>query len=323
MAKKAIPVTLITGFLGAGKTSLLNEVLKENPKANFLIIENEVGNVNIDSSLVKQNANSKLFELTSGCICCSLNTELGTLLNSIILSGFQYDYILIEATGVADPSQIISMFTGVRIQRYFKLDSVVCIVDANSFINRVDEFEEAYKQIAESDMLLINKCDLVSFEQLKEVEERVAAINPFAKVEKTEFGKLKGSKILDSELFQPDKTEKSIIDFSNLSIVKPTQNHTHQIQSIAVKIPGSFRMDRVSSWFEDYLMFNYNKVLRIKGVLSIEDMKHKIIIQSVGPDYQITQGNLWGQDEKHESNIVFIGTDLNENEIREGLNSLL
>ncbi len=320
--RNTMPVTIITGFLGAGKTTLLNQLLKKYEHTKFLIIENEAGNVNIDSQLLNGNTQNKVFELTNGCICCSLSTELGTLLNSLILSRVKYDYVLIEATGMADPGQIIEMFSGKRVQRYFELDSVVCMIDAESVLNRVDNFDEVSKQIAQSDYLIINKTDLISAEKIPEVEQKLASINPFAQTEKTTFGELNDNKILNSKMFHPPKLEKSIIDFSHLTLLKPQTNHAHQIQTIGISITGCFNMEKVAQWFENFLSLNAETILRIKAILCITDMKHKMILQSVGKSYHVTQGSLWKHEEEKESQIVFIGTDLNKQQIQNELSEL-
>jgi len=316
-------VTIITGFLGAGKTSLLNEILRSKPNSKFLIIENEAGDINIDSQILKSDAKNKVVELTGGCICCSLNTELGTVLNSIILSGVKYDYVLIEATGMADSGLIINMFSSPRVQRYFSLDSVICLIDAGSFLERINDFEEVRSQVAKSDMAIINKCDLLLPEQMNKLEQKVASLNPLARIEKTTHGKIENIQILNRESFNPSKIEKNIIDFTNLTLASPKNQHRHKIQTLSYTLPGSFDIKKIAMWFEDFLCLNKDNTLRIKALLSIHDLSNKIILQSVGRDFHTTQGSQWSANEARESKIVFIGTGLQEEKIRNSLYALL
>ncbi len=322
MQKKQIPVTIITGFLGAGKTSLLNELFRNNKNSKFLIIENEAGNINIDRELLNQNTISNVYELTGGCICCSLNTELGTVLNSVIMSGVQYDYALIEATGMADSGKIISMFLGARVQRYFKLDSVVCLIDAPLFLKRVNDFDEVRSQLVKSDIAILNKCDLLSSDQIDEVEHKVALMNPLARIEKTTFGNVDDIQILNIESFSPSKIEENIFDFSQLTLATKANHHDHKIQTLSYFVTGSFDMEKMSLWFEDFLALNSGNVLRIKALLSINDMEHKMILQSVGDDFYVYQGSPWKGNENRESRIVIIGTGLDEKELGKRLREI-
>ena len=323
MSNKPVPVTIITGFLGAGKTTLLNDILHSNPDMEFLIIENEAGEVNIDGELINKEKRNKVYELSNGCICCSLNTELGTLLNSIILSKMRYDYVLIEATGIADPGQVIDMFSGPRVQRYFTLDGVIGLIDASTFLKRFNDFNEIRKQVAQSDIILLNKIDLVTDDTLTEIELQLSYINPLAQVQRTINSNTDGIKILHCELFQPASVEKSIGNFSNLTLITPIREHAHKIQTLSFSILGNFDLKKLSWWLENFLFANAKNVLRIKGILSIEDMQRKIALQSVGDNFHISEGSLWHKNEQRVNRIVFIGTNLNKDELQKNLLSLL
>lgn len=322
MSKHPIPVTIITGFLGAGKTTLLNEILNQEPSTKFLIIENEAGEINIDGELLKKENKNSIYELTNGCICCSLSTELGTLLNSIILSNVNYDYMLIEATGMADPSQVVDTFSGPRVQRYFKLDGVVSLVDAAQFLKHIDTYSEIRKQVAQSDIVLINKTDLVVPAQITEIEQQLNTINPLARTENISFGKVDANGILNCELFHPSNVEKSISDFSKLTLV-PKGEHAHKIQTLSFTINDNFEMEKLSWWLDNFLAANVGNILRIKGVLKIAGMKHKIILQSVGDNYHISQGSLWNESALGQSRLVFIGSNLDKEELQKNLSSLI
>ncbi len=323
MQKKQIPVTIITGFLGAGKTTLLNEILRNHKNTNFLIIENEAGNINIDSRLIHGNAKSSVFELTGGCICCSLSTELGTVLNSVILSGTKYDHLLIEATGMADSGQIINLFSGARVQRYFSLDAVVALVDAGSFLKRLTNFNEVRSQIAKSDIIIINKCDLLANGEMEKLKQKLISINPIARIEKTTHAKVENIRILNSGSFSPSKIEQDLINYTNLTYVNSNNGHAHEIQTLSYTLPGYFEIESMSRFFEEFLNSNGDKVLRIKAILNIHAMDSKVILQSVGDNYYTSQGSKWDENEIRESKIVFIGTGLKEEVIKKNLDELL
>ncbi|QZT36919.1 GTP-binding protein [Halosquirtibacter xylanolyticus] len=318
-----MPVTIITGFLGAGKTTLLNEILHRNRDKNFLIIENEAGNINIDRELVKNSTKNTLFELTGGCICCSLSTELGTVLNSIILSSVIYDHVLIEATGMADAGQVINMFSGARIQRFFHLDSVIGLVDATTFMKRLPNFEEVRGQISKSNIILINKCDLIQQGELELVEHQLQTINPLARIEKVTHGKFMDTEILNSRCFDPVNLEKEIVDFTKLTFTQIPANNIHQIQTLSYTLNGEFDVEKISLWFDQFLKMNGDNVLRIKAILSIHDMNHKLILQSVGNDFHTSLGETWDNSDKRESKIVIIGSNMDETPIRNELLTLL
>lgn len=314
-----MPVAIITGFLGAGKTTLLNELLSRNQDADILIIENEAGDINIDGSLLEKANKNNVFELSSGCICCSLNAELGHLLSSIIRSNVKYDYVLVEATGMADPGEVIRTFTGAYIQRFFKLDAVIGLVDAGLILGQIDAFVEIRRQLAQSDIVLINKTDLITTDKAKDIEHQIHTINPFARIEKTMYGNVQEIEVLHSGVFDPSKIEKSISGFSNLTIADPENKSRHDIKALSFTIPGDFKMDSFSWWLDSFIFYNANNILRIKGILSLENMQHKIVLQSVGNNYQVLQGTAWQEEEVRASRLVFIGSNLDQKELEKNL----
>jgi G3E family GTPase len=247
---------------------------------------------------------------------------LGTLLNSIILSNIQYGYILIEATGIADPGEIIQMFSGKRVQKYFKLDAVIGLVDAVLFSKQSNRFDEISRQVAQSDIVLVNKTDLVRSSQVTDVIHKIRSINPFARLEKSTFAHTENIPILFSGAFDPSRIEKSIVDFTSLSMAKPEIPIKHAIQTLSYTIPGDLDMARLSEWLEQFLYKNAESILRIKGVLSIADMKHKIILQSVGDNFQVLQGTVWESSKNRTSHLVFIGSKLDGKAIEKNLYSL-
>ncbi|TLX77033.1 GTP-binding protein [Labilibacter sediminis] len=317
MENKVIPVTIITGFLGSGKTTLLNNLLRRYSQLKILIIENEVGEINIDRDIISKGKNANVYELTNGCICCSLNKELGTVLNSIILSKTDYDYLLIEATGIADPGEIIQMFNGERVQRYFRLDGVITLADGHLINDQLPQHFEVRSQINHANHILVNKTDLVDKNKLQEITDTLKSINPFAKINLCSFCNTDHIELLNLHAYHPDTIEKSIINFNSLYFAK-----SHELQSASLTLNGDFQMEDISEWLETYLQSHTKNILRIKGVLSIKGMKHKIILQSVANDFQIYQGDEWTQEEIRISRLVFIGKKIDEEQIQEELGNL-
>lgn len=319
--KDPIPVTIITGFLGAGKTTLLNNILKKHSEKKFLVIENEAGNVNIDGMLLEKEENN-VIELTNGCICCSLNAELEVLLNSLILAGARYDYVVIEATGMADPSEVIQLFMGKRVQQYFRLDAVVALVDAGLFLSQVEKFAEIRRQLAQSDIILINKTDCVSDDSIDTITNQIKVINPFAGLYQTQYGDINAIEILDSFSYRPVKIEKSISDFSSFKPLKNI-NNKHGINTFGFTAEGSLNVEKFSIWLENFIHANKDNLLRIKGVLNIPDMQHKIILQSVSGHFQVLNGSAWDENQPRINQLVFIGTALKKDEIEGTLKELI
>ena len=185
MTAQKIPVTVLTGFLGAGKTTLLNRILSEHHGQRIAVIENEFGEVGIDQALVI-NADEEIFEMNNGCICCTVRGDLIRILGQLLKRRDKFDRILVETTGMADPGPVAqTFFMDEDMKAQFTLDGLVTVVDAKHLLLHLDDSEEAQKQVAFADVILLNKCDLVSAEELDTVEQRVRRINAMAKLIRT------------------------------------------------------------------------------------------------------------------------------------------
>lgn len=190
------PVTVLTGFLGAGKTTLMNRVLTEQHGQRIAVIENEFGEVGIDHELVI-NADEEIFEMNNGCICCTVRGDLIRIMGSLMKRRDQFDHILIETTGLADPGPVVqTFFVDDDMKEKLAVNAVVTVVDAKHIWEHIDEADEAKEQIAFADVILLNKCDLVSPADLDRLEARIKAMNGVAKIHRTINAEIEIPKIL-------------------------------------------------------------------------------------------------------------------------------
>jgi G3E family GTPase len=200
-----IPVTVLTGYLGAGKTTLLNRILSEPHGHKFAVIVNEFGEIGIDSDLVV-NADEEVFEMNNGCVCCTVRGDLIRIIDGLMRRKGKFDAIIVETTGLADPAPVAqTFFVDADIGRRTKLDAVITIADAKWLRDRLQDAPEAKNQIAFADVILINKTDLVSADELAEVESHVHAINPYAKLHRTQRCAISIGEVLGRNAFDLDR----------------------------------------------------------------------------------------------------------------------
>ena len=313
-------VTILTGFLGAGKTSYLNHLIKSNPNVRYAIIENEYGEVGIDSELIIR-AEDGIVEMNNGCLCCTLNDNLYDILNDLHERRDDFDEIIIEATGVADPAGLAAPFLShPLIKEHFPLRGTICLVDTEQIEDLINETEEAIQQLTFSDIILLNKIDLVSTSYLETVEKLVSSINPTAAIVQ---GKLDDFPEIKLESFKQNiedsledqvegLKEKMKLDLKADEVHHHHHEHTKSINSVAFSFDKPFDYDLLYHHLFVYLTFQSKGLYRIKGVLWVNENPKKVIIQSVGKRMSFDEGNEWELVENKKSSIVFIGKDLKE-----------
>ncbi|WP_372751333.1 GTP-binding protein [Labilibaculum sp.] len=316
-----IPVTLITGFLGSGKTSLLNQLISSYPEKKIAIIENEFGAINIDSELVTNIENKEVFELSNGCICCNLNDELYLVLQKLIQSDHQFNHLLIETTGIADPSSILASFImDPFIKKKFVLDSVICLVDTENGQRLLENESIFIKQVAVADQIILTKSDLAGKAKSDILKGELEKINRFATLGEALFGKSENEYLLDSFSYDPAKVYQFVLGVEGKS---DTNKDKHGIESMCYTSCIPMDQMKLAMWLDAFLTFNQDSIYRVKGILYLGGLENQIILQSVHTQFQATVGKAWDKEEQRESKIVIIGKNLNRKVIEQNLNELL
>lgn len=313
---QAKPVTILTGFLGSGKTTFLNELIKHFPDRRPIIIENEFGEENIDSDLVI-GAGDKIYSFSDGCVCCSLNTELFELLRQLWSNKEKFDELIIEATGIADPGFIAMPFVeNPNMEQFYKLDRVVCLVDAKYIENELKNTEEARKQISFSDILLITKTDEVSPQKVEEIKELLKGINPWASV--WTGNKMTGYPIEPIMQLTREKIDRSIIENETLTEKKEEHHHHHHhdIESFSFKFEKSFNIEKLQEKLLAYLNAHEDHIYRVKGFVNVSYLDNRLVVQLAGTILTVTDGQPWQAGEPRISRLVFIGKGLKEEDIQ-------
>ncbi|HYD96459.1 MAG TPA: GTP-binding protein [Noviherbaspirillum sp.] len=346
-----VPATILTGFLGAGKTTLLNRILREPHGMRIAVIENEFGQENIDNEILVQDSNEQIVEMSNGCVCCTVRGDLilalGALAQKRNAGELNFDHVVIETTGLANPGPVAqTFFMDDEVATHYMLDAVVTVVDARHAMQQLDEHEEAQRQVGFADRLLLSKTDLVGAGEVEALTARLKRINPRAPVARVDFGQIPISEVFDLRGFNlNDKIE---IDPDFLAGEEEHEhhhecgehcghdhghhdhphghrhsNHSDEIAAFVFRADRPFDTARLDEFLGQVVQVFGPRMLRYKGVLWMDGADRKVVFQGVHQMMGTDIGAKWAEGEARGSKMVFIGKNLPQETIIGGLEQCL
>ena len=319
MTSALIPVTILTGFLGSGKTTLLNYILKQAHGHRIAVIENEFGEAGIDNELLIQDQGEQIIEMNNGCICCTVRGDLVRILGELAAKRkagtVNFDRVVIETTGLADPAPVAqTFFVDEDITQNFMLDAIVTLVDAKHAPRQLDEHHEAQEQVGFADRILLTKTDLVDAAEVQALRQRLTHMNPRAKISESRKGVAALDDLLDIRGFNLNAILEIEPDF--LSDVE--HEHDDDITSFVFRETRPMDLEKIEDFLSAIVQVHGAQLLRYKGILNIAGLEQRVVFQGVHMLMGSDLGAPWKGGEVRESKMVFIGKDMPREELEKG-----
>jgi G3E family GTPase len=342
-AQAQIPVTVLTGYLGSGKTTLLNRILSENHGKRYAVIVNEFGEIGIDNDLIVES-DEEIYEMNNGCVCCTVRGDLIRVVEGLMRRPGRFDAIVVETTGLADPAPVAqTFFMDEDVRAKTKLDAVVALVDAKHLPLRLKDSREAEDQIAFADVVVLNKTDLVNADELRDVEAAVRAINPGARIHRTQRAGVALDEVLDRGAFDLQRAVDNdphflaAHDHDHDHECGPDCDHDHHhhhdhhdhhhhdhgpspihdvtVQSVSLRA-GQMDPRKFFPWLEKLTQAEGPNILRLKGIVALKDDPDRYVVQGVHMILEGDHQRAWKEGEKRESRLVFIGRELDPERLK-------
>jgi G3E family GTPase len=304
-----LPVTIITGFLGSGKTTLVNHVLASEPGVKIGVIVNEIGEIAIDGELII-GIDDDMVELSNGCICCSINNDLVDAVFRVLRRRQKLDHLVVECSGLADPLPVVLTFLRSEFRDLVRIDSIVAIADADSFSLELFASTAAENQLRYADTIVLNKCDLASTDRLCSIEAKIRAFKAGARLLRATRCRVPVPLLLGVGSFQPDRYGSGQLDWDHAHLA----NDGFEWLSFEAQRP--FTADKFQSFLEQLSV----NVFRAKGVLWIAESEKRYVFHLVGQRFTLDESQWAGPAE---SRLVLIGRGLDRKGLRARLEACL